>query len=134
MLRHLREDLAIEAARMAAHVVIDVSGDGPDNCSGAKLTEKERDKLSARDVTINGLPIRNENDYVGTGAYRAPGFGWDELRNEPHMEGVTIEDWYRAHVIGGPGAFLILANGYEDFDRAFREKFLLEISELHQAR
>lgn len=109
-------------------LVLDVSGDGPDNCSGARRTEEERDKLISEGVTVNGLPIRSENDYIGTGAYRAPGFGWEELKREPHMLGVTIEDWYSQHVIGGPAAFLVPANGYEDFDRAFRKKFVTEIS------
>lgn len=109
-------------------LVLDVSGDGPDNCSGAQRTEEERDKLIASGVTINGLPIRNENDYIGTGAYRAPGFGWDELKREPHMQGTTIGEWYRAHVVGGPASFLVLANGYDDFGRAFRKKFVTEVS------
>jgi hypothetical protein len=79
-------------------------------------------------VTINGLPIRTGNDFIGTGAYRAPGFSIEELRNEPHMAGTTIEDWYKRHVIGGPNAFHVVANGYADFERAFRRKFLLEIA------
>ncbi|MCW2283720.1 hypothetical protein M2323_001848 [Rhodoblastus acidophilus] len=128
MLREAREGLVRSVPGEASALVIDVSGDGPDNCAGAHATEEERDKTIAGGVTINGLPIRTENEFIGTGAYRAPGFGMEELRNEPHMAGTTIEDWYRRHVIGGPGAFHVVANGYADFERAFRRKFLREIA------
>lgn len=128
MMRDAREGLFRSIPGTPAKQVLDVSGDGPDNCSGAARTEEERDKLAAAGVTINGLPIRNGNDFIGTGAYRAPGFGWEELKREPHMEGVTIEDWYRLHVIGGPAAFLVTGDGYDDFGNAFRRKFVTEIS------
>lgn len=128
MLREAREGLARSVPGAATSVIIDVSGDGPDNCSGVHATEEERDKTIAAGVTINGLPIRTENEVVGAGAYRAPGFAIEELRNEPHASGVAIEEWYKQHVIGGPGAFMIVANGYRDFERAFRRKFLFEIA------
>ncbi|PPQ34782.1 Protein of unknown function [Rhodoblastus acidophilus] len=128
MLRDAREGLARSVAGQASATVIDVSGDGPDNCSGARATEEERDNTVAAGVTINGLPIRTENEFTGAGAYRAPGFSIEELRHEPHMSGTTIEDWYKQHVIGGPNAFHIVANGYADFERAFRRKFLREVA------
>jgi len=128
MLRTAREGLVRSVPGEASATVIDVSGDGPDNCSGASATEEERDKTVAAGVTINGLPIRTENEFIGAGAYRAPGFSIEDLRNEPHMSGTTIEDWYRLHVVGGPGAFHVVANGYADFERAFRRKFLLEVA------
>ncbi len=128
MMMKAREGLLPAVPGEASVVVLDVSGDGPDNCSGVTRTEDERDKLVAAGVTINGLPIRTGNDYIGTGAYRAPGFGWDELRREPHKEGVTIEGWFERHVLGGPGAFMVVADGYQDFERAFRRKFLTEIA------
>jgi len=128
MLRAAREGLVQNVPGQASATVIDVSGDGPDNCAGARATEDERDKTVASGVTINGLPIRTENEFIGTGAYRAPGFSMEELRDEPHMAGTTIEDWYKQHVIGGPNAFHVIANGYADFERAFRRKFLLEVA------
>lgn len=128
MLREAREGLVRTVPGVAAATIIDVSGDGPDNCAGARATEEERDKTIAKGVTINGLPIRTDNEFIGTGAYRAPGFSMEELRNEPHMAGATIEDWYKQHVIGGPNAFHVVANGYADFERAFRRKFLLEVA------
>src|SRR5258708_6238173 len=39
-----------------------------------------------------------------------------------------IEDWYRANVVGGPGAFLIVADSYDAFAAAFRQKLALEVA------
>jgi Protein of unknown function (DUF1194) len=85
-------------------VVIDVSGDGHDNCNPIVPVDAVRNELVAAGATINGLPIL-EGD-----------------------EALTLEAWYRAHVIGGPGAFLVPASGFADFARAMRSKFLIEIS------
>lgn len=85
-------------------VVVDVSGDGHDNCNPIVPVDAVRNELVAGGATINGLPIL-EGD-----------------------EALTLEAWYRAHVIGGPGAFLIPASGFADFARAMRSKFLTEIS------
>lgn len=87
----------------AARSVVDVSGDGSDNCNAERVVEL-RDALVATDVTINGLPILEGK------------------------EASTLADWYRAEVIGGAGAFLLPAHGFGDFARAIRQKFITEIS------
>jgi hypothetical protein len=84
--------------------VIDVSGDGHDNCNPKLPVDAIRDELVAREVTINGLPI---------------------LEGE---EADTLEGWYRQHVIGGSAAFLQPAKGFGDFARAMRQKFIAEIA------
>jgi Protein of unknown function (DUF1194) len=88
----------------ADRTIVDVSGDGRDNCNSTPPPEAIRDELVAGGVTINGLPI---------------------LEGE---EAGTLETWYREHVIGGNAAFLIPARGFKDFARAMRQKFLVEIS------
>jgi hypothetical protein len=88
----------------ADRTIIDVSGDGHDNCNTSPPIDAVRDGLTAAGVTINGLPIL-EGD-----------------------EAATLEDWYREHVIGGPSAFLVPARGFADFARAMRRKFIVEIS------
>lgn len=88
----------------ADRVVIDVSGDGRDNCNPRTPVSVLRDELTAADVTINGLPILEGEEADG------------------------LDAWYREHVIGGPGGFLIPARGFADFERAIRRKFLSEIS------
>jgi Protein of unknown function (DUF1194) len=90
----------------AERTIIDVSGDGHDNCNPQRSVDDIRDELVASGVTINGLPIL-EGD-----------------------EAATLEPWYRDHVIGGRGAFLIPAAGFKDFERAMRNKFIIEISAL----
>jgi hypothetical protein len=90
--------------RSAARQVIDVSGDGRQN-TGEISTIESRDAAVARGATVNGLPI--------------------VLGDDPNVDG-----WYRDNVIGGPGAFLIVANGYEAFADAFRQKVTLEIAGL----
>ena len=83
--------------------VIDVSGDGFSGLS----PRRERDRAVARGVTINGLAILNEKAELG--------------------------GYYAAHVIGGPGAFVLTAASYEDFAEAIREKLVKEIAGLEVA-
>jgi Protein of unknown function (DUF1194) len=92
----------------ATRTIIDVSGDGHDNCNPVKPVDAVRDELVGAGATINGLPI---------------------LEGE---EADTLEQWYRNHVIGGQNAFLLPASGFRDFGRAIRAKFVLEISFLAQ--
>jgi hypothetical protein len=88
----------------ANRTIVDVSGDGRDNCNTTPPVDAVRDQLVLGGVTINGLPIL-EGD-----------------------EAATLEDWYMQHVIGGPAAFLVPALGFPDFERAMRKKFLVEVS------
>jgi hypothetical protein len=39
-----------------------------------------------------------------------------------------LEKWYRTHVMAGPGSFVLPAQGYADFERAIRQKFVIEMS------
>ncbi|MGO9941575.1 MAG: DUF1194 domain-containing protein [Rhodoblastus sp.] len=112
----------------AGRVVMDVSGDGIDNCDGEEATIANRDALVATGMTINGLPI-NEGDPsrpLGGGAFRAPGRPFEQRKFTGEIK--TLEPWYEKHVIGGDGAFLLPANGYKDFRHAIRRKFVFEIS------
>jgi len=104
MLRMAADKIVPQIPANATRVVIDVSGDGHDDCNPQEPSDKVRDELVAARVTINGLPILDGD------------------------EGKTIEEWYRQHVIGGIGSFIVAANGYADFERAIRQKFVVEIS------
>jgi len=99
-------DSPFEATRR----VIDVSGDGMNN-SGPPA-EPERDRLVADGVTINGLPIVNER----------PTFG----RQPP----VPVDLYYQDSVIGGIGAFMIVAEDFESFGVAVKRKLIREIAGL----
>lgn len=115
-----------------SRVIVDVSGDGVDNCSSDATTRTNRDALVNRGVTINGLPIiENPGEIVGAGAYRAPGEALENLRALESREQLTLDGWYRDNVMGGELAFILPANGYADFARAMRQKFVNEISAAH---
>jgi len=92
-----------------ARKVIDLSGDGANN-SGSVVVAA-RDRAVARGITVNGLPIING---------RLSPFGMPQIEN--------LDRYYRECVIGGPGAFIIVANGFDDFARAIRRKLILEIA------
>ena len=87
---------------------IDVSGDGVNN--NGPDAEPERDGLVAEGVTINGLPIVNDR----------PNFG-----RRPTGD---LEGYYRESVIGGLGAFLIVAEDFKSFGEAIRRKLIQEIA------
>ena len=89
--------------------IIDISGDGPNN-RGADVVH-DRDRAVADGIVINGLPIVNDR----------PGpYGYPML---PHLD-----LYYEDCVIGGPGSFVVVADGLQDFARAIRRKMVLEIA------
>lgn len=85
--------------------VIDISGDGPNNWGRA--INEARDDAVAKNITINGLPIVEDE-----------GFG-----SFP-----KLDKYFENCVIGGPGAFVVVAKGFRDFARAIRNKLILEIA------
>ena len=89
--------------------VIDVSGDGPNN--DGFLVTTARDAAVAAGVTINGLPIMDQ----GGGLY-----SWYNIPD--------LDLYYENCVIGGPGAFIVTADGFANFAQAVRKKLILEIA------
>ena len=104
MLRSVSDKVVPQIPARALRIVVDVSGDGRENCNPTEPPAVVRDELAATGVTINGLPIL-EGD-----------------------EGPILESWYRENVMGGPGSFILPAHGFNDFGRAIRQKFMIEIS------
>jgi hypothetical protein len=92
--------------------VIDISGDGPNNC-GAPIAPI-RDGVISRGATINGLAISPTK--------RAASDTMDSF-GKP-----TLEWYYKSCVIGGPGAFVISVGDRTDFEKAVRRKLVLEIA------
>ena len=84
----------------AERQVIDVSGDGSNN--GGRSVIRARDEAVEKGVTINGLPI---------------------LAVEPYLD-----QYYHDYVIGGPGAFMIVAKDFESFGEAILKKMIVEIA------
>ena len=88
---------------------IDISGDGKNNF-GPEPELVRRDPAFSR-VTINGLVI-------GSDASRG--------RDERQMEIMELSAYFRRRVIHGPGAFIEVAQGFGDFERAMTRKLLRE--------
>lgn len=82
--------------------VIDVSGDGINN--QGRLPRFARDEAIDDGIGINGLPILTE-------------YG-------------TLDRYYRAEVIGGPGAFVVPARRFADFGPAIAHKIAQEVAGL----
>jgi len=80
--------------------VMDISGDGSNNAGRSII--RARDEAVAKDVTINGLPI---------------------LAFEP-----DLDRYYHDYVIGGPGAFMVVAKDFESFGEAILKKLIIEIA------
>ncbi|KIN61664.1 Von Willebrand factor type A domain protein [Sulfitobacter noctilucae] len=83
---------------------IDMAGDGQNNDGFGP-----RDAYAAypfHGITVNGLAI-NAADFEGE---------------------LGLIAFYRAEVLHGPGAFLEVANGFEDFERAMRRKLEREVA------
>jgi hypothetical protein len=89
--------------------IIDISGDGPNN-KGPYVTQA-RDRALAGGIVINGLPIINDRPQV----YGYPPFP-------------DLDIYYEDCVIGGPGAFVVVADGFKDFARAVLRKLVTEIA------
>src|SRR5712691_7843838 len=105
MAEHLLETSGYTATKR----VIDVSGDGPNN--EGHLVDKVRDEIVAKGIVINGLPIMTPADQFDV-YYLA-----------------DLDKYYAGCVIGGNGAFIQVAHGFEDLARALRRKLILEISD-----
>lgn len=89
--------------------VIDISGDGPNN-RGENVTVT-RDMAVRMGITINGLAIVND---------RPSRYGMMPMSN--------LDYYYEDCVIGGRGAFVVVAESFADFARAVRRKLILEIA------
>jgi Protein of unknown function (DUF1194) len=93
--------------------VIDVSGDG-DNNAGRDVAAA-RDEAIAKGVTINGLVILTE----------LPSLSYSTHTNPPG----GLANYYRRNVIGGPGAFVVVAENFNSFGNAIIKKLIREIAQ-----
>lgn len=93
----------------APRAVIDFSGDSIRNSSGPSISAARAEVLAAG-ITINALPILRPEDGRRAGA--------------------NLEEEYATRIIGGPGAFMVTAEGRNSFADTVRRKLVLEISGL----
>jgi hypothetical protein len=86
--------------------IIDISGDGRETTMREFYITSPQARAMAlsRGITINGLAILND---------------------EP-----DLDSYYREHVAGGPGSFVMVAREIEDFAEAMRRKLIREFEYL----
>ena len=93
--------LLLEQAPVCDFATIDVSGDGINNEGFAPARAYAVFPLDG--VTVNGLAIITDEG------------------------GLDLVPYYRQELIRGPGAFVEIAAGFEDFQRAMKRKLLAEL-------
>jgi Protein of unknown function (DUF1194) len=91
---------------------IDVSGDGTNNSGRDVLLA--RDQAVERGIVINGLAILTDIRFAQNPQHTNPPGG--------------LEKYYREHVIGGPGSFVMVAEDFSSFGRAMVKKLIAEIA------
>jgi hypothetical protein len=96
----------------AGRRTIDVSGDGTNN-SGRDVGQA-RDEALAKGITINGLVILSDSPLPWNPEHTNPPGG--------------LGEYYRKNVIGGPGAFVMVAENHDSFGRAIAKKMIAEIA------
>lgn len=97
----LRAALSFREAPACDFRKIDISGDGVNN--HAFPPGSAYGAVDFWGITVNGLVIGNDGDTR------------------------VVADYYRSEVLFGPGAFLELADDFEDFERAMRRKLVREL-------
>ena len=95
---------------------IDVSGDGTNNAG--RDVKLARDETIAKGIVINGLVILSDRPVPWNAEHTNPPGG--------------LEKYYQDNVIGGPGAFVLVAENFNSFGRAIIKKLIAEIA-LHSA-
>jgi hypothetical protein len=91
---------------------IDVSGDGTNN-SGRDVG-LARDEALAKGITINGLVILSDSPLPWNPEHTNPPGG--------------LDGYYKNNVIGGPGAFVMVAENHNSFGQAIVKKMIAEIA------
>jgi hypothetical protein len=97
---------------------IDVSGDGTNN-SGRDVSDA-RDGAVAKGVTVNGLVIMSEHPMSWNADHTNPPGG--------------LDSYYRNNVIGGPGAFVMVAENFNSFGQAILNKLIAEIATVQETK
>jgi hypothetical protein len=96
--------------------VIDISGDGNNNSGRSVIAA--RDEALAKGITINALVILTPLS--------------ESFRPEHTNPPGGLEKYFQDNVIGGFGAFTVVAESHESFGRALTKKLVAEIAGLPQ--
>ena len=88
---------------------LDISGDGPSNIG---LHPRDLNDTDLGDITVNGLVI-------------GPQSRSNTSKNLHNVK--SLEGYYRAFILHGPGAFAEVAEDHADFAAAMRRKLIREL-------
>ncbi len=109
--------LIAENAFEGRQLKIDISGDGRNNIGVPPAIPRQ--EANTLGIVINGLPILTHVvDYSA------------RLPTSTNVDYYDLETYYREKIIHGPGAFVEIADDYDDFARAFLRKLLREVTPL----
>jgi hypothetical protein len=104
----LLQTTAIESERK----VIDISGDGTNTNGRPPILA--RDDAVAAGITINALVILSPEPMPWNPEHTHPPGG--------------LENYFKLNVIGGPGAFTLVVEGFDSFAEAITQKLVKEIA------
>jgi hypothetical protein len=96
--------------------IIDLSGDGTNNAG--RDVRDARNEAVAKGATINGLVILSERPLPWNPEHTNPPGG--------------LGKYYQDNVIGGPGAFVMVAENFNSFGQALINKLVAEIARLER--
>ncbi|MEO1774747.1 MAG: DUF1194 domain-containing protein [Pseudomonadota bacterium] len=102
-------------AYLGTRRVIDFSADSANSFSGPPV-EASRDQILAAGTTINGLAVLCR------------------ICTSGRPIGYDLEAAFVRRIVGGPGHFVVTADGAESFARAVRRKLILEITGLPERK
>jgi hypothetical protein len=109
--------LARSPFRAPRHI-IDVSGDGTNNAG--REVGAARDEAVAKGIIVNGLVILSDSQVLFNAEHTNPPGG--------------LEKYYRDNVVGGPGAFVMVAEDFNAFGKAIVKKMIAEIAAVRAPR
>jgi len=102
----------------ATRRTIDVSGDGTNNAG--RDVAMLRDEAVAKGITINGLVILSDNP-----------MSWNPDHTNPPG---GLANYYRNNVVGGPSAFVMVAENFNSFGQAIIKKMIAEVAQARESR
>ena len=121
--------LIAENAFEGRQLKIDVSGDGRNNIGVPPSIPLQ--EANALGIVINGLPILTRIVEYSARTPTSPGpMSMGRYQAHTNVDFFDLEIYYREKVIQGPGAFVEIANDYDDFARAFLRKLRRELTPL----
>jgi len=100
----------------ATRRIIDISGDGTNNAG--RDVAMLRDEAVAKGITINGLVILSDNP-----------MSWNPDHTNPPG---GLANYYRNNVVGGPSAFVMVAENFNSFGQAIIKKMIAEVAQSHE--